>query len=437
MESRITRLALAAVVVTAALAVGVERLTRVTPEKTYAFTAEIQANTALDLDPKGAIPLREARPEDFDVTWSTEGGGSLKILPDSATRIWAITLISPGWDDAVGWAFSHLEEIQASDANSVAPTEKTPFAAVLTNEGNLAVIQIHRRDEESAWLQWRVEKAVVPGYSPVQIVTLQNVDRTGGASQPHAIDLDTGVTVAIPSEVLRMPAEEWMQWLEDRGVDAIARMSDEGDGLVSVGLCFWTWMPSEWAGTSPVDLRGEMERASYQPRRSLLFQPERYQHVFPFRTREGAIGMLQILAVDTANQTIQLRYRLLQEEAGNSEGDADSESQRHSQSVRTLMRFGLIACIYADRHDGKYPTSVDDLKDLAKEEELDFAWILSNIEYVGAGKSAYDPNPERTVLAYDRTLLQGGKGTYVVFRDDHAEFVEPERFSEYGLPGGR
>jgi len=434
MHSRITKPAIAAVVLLAALAVGVERLTRVASDKTYAYSAEIRTNMALDLDPAGAIPLREAQSEDFDVTWSNESGGSLKILPGASTRIWAIGLIDPGWDDVVGWAISHLAEIQASTATSIAPTQKTPFVAVLTSDGNLAVVQIHRRDAEMAWLDWRVEKAVSPGYGPVQIVTLQSVDREGGASQPCAIDLDTGRTVAIPAEVLRMPAEEWMGWLEENGIDAIARMSDEGDGLVGAGLCFWTWMASEWAGANPVNLREEMTRASYQPRRPLLFQRNRYQHVFPFKTREGGIGMLQILAVDTARQTIQFRYRLLQDEAGDTPVDNDLESERHAQSVRRLMRFGLLACIYADHHDGKYPASIEELKDLAQREQQDFQWILDNVEYVGAGKSAYDPNASSTALAYDKVLIQEGKGTYAVFRDSHAEFVEPNRLAAVGLP---
>lgn len=434
MHSRITKPTIAAVVVIAALAVGVERLTRVTPDKTYAFNAEIRTNMALDLDPNGAIPLRDARPEDFDVTWSTENGGSLKILPGSSNRIWAITLINPGWDDVTGWAFSHLVEIQASTATAVAPTEKTPFAAVLTSDGNLAVVQIHRRDKETAWLQWRVEKAVGPGYGPTQVVTLWNVDRGGNASQPCAIDLDTGRTLAIPPQMLRMPAEGWMGWLEENGVDAIARMSDEGDGLVGVGLCFWTWMASEWADTSPVDLREQMNRASYQPRRPVLFRPDSYQSVFPFKTREGGIGMLQLVAVDTVKQTVQFRYRLLQDQAGDTPGDNDAESQRHADSVRKLMRFGLLACIYADHHDGKYPASIDELKDLAEKEQQDFQWIQENVEYVGTGRSAYDPNAGSTVLAYDKVLIQEGKGTYAVFRDSHAEFIEPDRLAAHGLP---
>ena len=437
MHSKLTKPAIAAVVVVAALAVGVERLTRVTHEKTYAFNAEIRTNMALDLDPTGAIPLRDARPEDFDVTWSTENGGSLKILPGSSNRIWAITLINPGWDDVVGWAFSHLSEIQTSTAAGVSPTEKTPFAAVLTSDGNLAVVQIHRRDEETAWLNWRAEKAVTPGYGPVQIVTLWNVDRGGDLSQPSAIDLDTGRTVAIPSQVLRVPAEEWMKWLEENGVDAIARMSDEGDGLVGVGLYFWTWMASEWAAANPVDLREDMNRASYQPRRPLLFRPDSYQSVFPFKTREGGIGMLQMLAVDTAGQTVQFRYRMLHDEVGDAPADSDPQSQRHAESVRRLMRFGLLACIYADHHDGNYPASLEQLKDLAEKEQQDFQWIVENVEYLGAGKTIHDPDPGSTVLAYDKTILQEGKGTYAVFRDGHAEFIEPDRLGQYGLPAGR
>jgi len=47
-----------------------------------AFVADIQAGMALDLDPKAAVPLRDAQPGDFDVIWDTESGGSLKVAPD-------------------------------------------------------------------------------------------------------------------------------------------------------------------------------------------------------------------------------------------------------------------------------------------------------------------------------------------------------------------
>ncbi len=435
MDSKVAKSAIAAALLIAAIAVGVETLTRTRADKIYAFNAEIRANTALDLDPKGVIPLRETRPEDFDVTWSTENGGSLKILPGSLARIWAVTLIKPEWDGAVWWAYSHLEEIKGSTATSVVPTEKNPFAVVLTSEGNLAVIQVNRRDEGLAWLNWRVEKAISPGYSPIQIVTLQSIDEKNTTAQPCAIDLDTGRTLAIPAQVLHLPANDLLAWLEQNGVDAIARMSDEGDGLVGVGLFFWTWMPSGWADTDPVELREEMARATYQPRRPLLFQEDRYQHVFPFKTREGAIGMLQMLAVDKAKRTVQFRYLTLQEDGtGNIKAQADSESQQLAESVKRLMRFGLMAWKYAEEHDWRYPAAVEELKDYAKRFDQDFQWILDNVAYVGAGKLGQDPGD--TLIAYDKTLLAKGRGTNAVFRDGHAAFIEPKRLSQYGIPGG-
>jgi hypothetical protein len=433
MNSKVVKLAVAAVVVAGALAIGVETFRPGQTKKAYAFNAEIQANMALDLDPKAAVPIRDVQPGDFDVTWDSAGGGALKVMPGSSARIWRITLIEPGWDDAIEWSFSHLAEIRESTATSVVPTDKTPFAAVLTGEGNLAVIEINRRNENRAWLSWHVEKAISPGYSPVEVVTLQAIDEKGAGTQACAFDFDTGRVVEIPTAALHLPAEDLLAWLEQNGVDAIARMSEEGDGLVGVGLIFWTWMPSEWADTDPVELRQEMTRATSAPRRPLLFQEDRYQHVFPFKTREGAIGMLQMLAVDKAKRTVQFRYRMLLEEGGGTPLENDAESQRLAESVDRLMRFGLMAWKYAEEHDWHYPETIDELPAYAKMFDQDFQWILDNVGYVGAGRVGSDP-PD-TLIAYDKTLLARGKGTNGVFRDGHAEFLPPNRLEQYGLAG--
>ena len=401
-------------------------------ESRSAYIAEIQADKPLDLDPKAAAPLRDVQPGDFDVIWDTEGGGALKVAPGSSARLWAILLFEPGWNDAIEWAYSHLAEIKGSTATCVVPTEKTPFAAVLTGEGNLAVVEINCRSENGALLRWRVEKAVSPGYSPVQIVTLQSIDERSAVAQPAAIDFDTGKIVEIPPQVLRMPTGEWMEWLEQNGVDAIARMSDEGDGLVGVGLVFQSWMASSWAGTDPVHLLRTMPHASYQPRHPLLFREDSYQSVAPFKTREGAIGMLQLLAVDKAKRTVQFRYRMLLEEGGETKPENDAESQRLAESVERLMQFGSMAWMYAQEHDWRFPDTIDELPAYAKRFDQDFQWVVDNVGYVGAGKLGQDPGD--TLIAYDKTLLAKGKGTHAVFRDGHASFIEPKRLSQYGIP---
>ncbi len=434
MNSRIARLAVAAVVVVAALAVGVERLTRTKPNKVQAFSAQIRTDMALDLDPAAALPLRTTRPEDFDVTWSSEDGGSLQILPGSSLRILACPYIDPEWDSVISWAYSHLDELQESTTTRIAATKREPFVVVLTSEGNLAVIDVAGHKENHAWLRWRIEEAVSPGYSPIQTLTLRIVDPQGNTAEDGAVDLDTGRILSIPANVLGMPPAEMLGWLERNGIDAIARKTDEGYGLVGIGLVFWTWSPGSWAGTGAVDLREEMASASFQPRRPLLYQEDRYPFVFPFKTREGGIGMLQILAADASTQTIQFRWRMVTDDATSTvdtTAEDDLESQRLAQSVKRLMRFGQMAWIYAQEHDWKYAARIDELKDYAARCDQDFQWILDNVAYVGAGRVADDP-PE-TLIAYDKTLLAIGKGTYGVFRDGHAEFIEPKRLSQYGL----
>lgn len=432
MNRRITKLVVAAMIIAGALAVGVETLRPNKPNEVYAFRAQIQANTALDLDPKAAIPLRQPQPEDFDVTWDGENGGTLRIMAGPSLRILGCRYIDPEWDGVISWAYANLEELRNSTATAVTPTPKTPFAAVLTSEGNLAVIQIGGHNETRAWLYWRVEKTVLPGYSPVQVITLHGVDQEGTTVQECAIDFDSGKIVGIPPQVLRMPAEGLMAWLEQNGVDAIARMSEEGDGLVGVGLVFGTWMSAEWAGTNPLELRQEMARNTYQPREPMLFRDNEYQPAFPLKTREGAIGMLQILAVDTSRQTVQFRYRMLQEEGGDGEIDNDPQSQRLAESVQRLMHFGRSVLVYANHHEDKLPLTFGQMKDYVDSEQ-DYQWIVANVEYLGAGITTVESGS--FLLAYDRTLFEKGKGTHVLFLDCHVEFLPPNLLQKYGITG--
>ena len=382
MNSRIARLAVAAVVVVAALAVGVERLTRDKPNTIQAFSARIQANMALDLDPEAALPLREAQPEDFDVTWSSEDGGSLQILPGSSVRILACPYIDPEWDGAVSWSYGKLADLKESTVTRVVPTKREPFVAVLTSEGNLAVIKIGGRKETQAWLSWRVERPVAPGYGPIQILTLRIVDPQGANAEDGAVDLDTGRVLSIPADVLSMPAADMLAWLEQNGIDAIAKKTEEGYGLTGVGLLFWTWSPGSWAGDDALEVRQDMARASFQPRRPLLYQEGQYQYVFPFKTREGGIGMLQMLAVNAAKQTIQFRCKRVQEDpiaTNDTTLEEDLGSQRLAESLKKLMRFGLMAWKYAEEHDWRYPDSLEQLPDYAERCGQDFQWILDNV----------------------------------------------------------
>jgi prepilin-type processing-associated H-X9-DG protein len=435
MNGKIMKLAVAAVVVAGALAIGVETLRPRKTNQAHAFSAEIRTNMALDLDPKAAIPLRQAQPEDFDVTWDGENGGTLRIMPGSSLRLSTPSWTQPEWDDVVDWAHARLAEIGESTATSISARQGR-FAAILTSEGNLAIVQIGDYDESKARLQWQVESTALPGYSPVQVVTLACVDPDRPSAQPCAIDFDTGRTMAIPTQALGLPAERFLGWLEQNGVDAIARISDEGGCLAGVGLITQTWEAGLWAAVPALGVRDAVTRLSYQSRDPMRFREGQYQHVHPFKTREGGIGVLQMCGVDRARQTVEFRYRMVLEDAPagtETEGQADAESLQLARSGEWMNRLGRSLLIYGSENEDRLPPSLEEMRTYADSKEQ-YQWLVANVEYVGAGL-LFQQSPS-LVLAYDKTLLAQGKGTHVLFLDTHIDFVEPGGFAEYGLSGG-
>ena len=105
------------------------------------------------------------------------------------------------------------------------------------------------------------------------------------------------------------------------------------------------------------------------------------------------------------------------------------ELAKRVASAKILNEVGKAMLIYANDHDDKYPDSLTDLQEYAKDEEL--KWATENIGYLAKGKTAAEP-PE-TVIAYDKTLLAKGQGTNVLFGDSHVSFEKPQTLKELGV----
>jgi len=433
MNSKIAKLAVAAVVLVAALAVGVERLTRTEPDKTHAFSAEIQANTALDLDPKGAIPLRKPQPGDFDVIWDGENGGTLRIVPGSSVRLWTPSGRQPRPGAAVLWARFTLAETPDSTATSVSANESR-VAAILTSEGNLAVVQIGDHDESKARLQWQVEAPTLPGYGPAQVVTLACADPEESSAQPCAIDFDTGQTSAIPANVLNSAPEAFLDWLQQNGIDAIARMTDDSGSLVGAGLVVQDLDSGYWVMAHPLLIRHSIAGIAYESRDPIRYREGQFQRVHPFKTREGGIGILQMRDMDRGEQTVQFRYKMLQDGSAiaiEGAGEKDAELTPIYQSAEYLCDLGRDVLIYAGEHEDRFPQSLEEMRDRVNDDAY-YQWMIRDVAYLGAGVTTDDRFS--LVIAYDRALLALGKGTNVLFLDSHIEFVEAERLASLGLP---
>jgi len=105
------------------------------------------------------------------------------------------------------------------------------------------------------------------------------------------------------------------------------------------------------------------------------------------------------------------------------------EIQKRVESAKKLSDLGRALLIYANDHEDKYPDSLQQLKEYLKEDQL--KWALANVNYFGKAKTI--AVPPSTPIAYDRTLLQEGKGTNVLYNDGHVEFVKPEDLKKLGI----
>jgi hypothetical protein len=103
--------------------------------------------------------------------------------------------------------------------------------------------------------------------------------------------------------------------------------------------------------------------------------------------------------------------------------------RRSKKSAEILMRIGRAMLIYANDHEGKYPDTLDGLKEHLRADEL--AWAKGRIEYLGAGKTTAD-GPE-VATAYDAELQTEGKGTNLLFNDCHVEFADPDTLKRWNI----
>lgn len=105
---------------------------------------------------------------------------------------------------------------------------------------------------------------------------------------------------------------------------------------------------------------------------------------------------------------------------------------RRQVSARRLRDLSRMLVTYAKDHEGAFPETLSAVHEYDVEGHLD--WLIEHSEYIGRGKSLQDSLT--TALAYDRSLLQDGKGTNVLFLDTHTEYVKPDRLRALGiLPG--
>jgi prepilin-type processing-associated H-X9-DG protein len=109
--------------------------------------------------------------------------------------------------------------------------------------------------------------------------------------------------------------------------------------------------------------------------------------------------------------------------------DAEEELREVIESGEKLKGLGKALSIYAnDDEEGRFPDALEQLLEGDYVSDKDLEWLVENVEYMGKGKTAADAHD--SPIAYDKTYLQWGKGTNILYLDGHVAFRSMEELEK-------
>lgn len=276
------------------------------------FEVQLHDNTVLDLDSGEILALKEEWPDRFDVAWDNDGGGVLMKKAGSGVRF--LALPSGGkqrWNDAICMARSDIDILRNSNTRGIWAS-RGKFAAVLTNEGNLAVIQIGEYDAEQGTIYGWVEKipAWVRSFGPV----MERVINDNGEEKHWLIDFETGRLFS-PSTETRSE-EVFLRWIAENRIDAMGETRTSSPGLYGFDMEAIPIAAKTWETISPKGLADALSIAK-SGIRTVMSAMGKLPVTYIFKTREGGMGVVQILEMQYKKKPryFRIRYKMLKEQA--------------------------------------------------------------------------------------------------------------------------
>lgn len=235
------------------------------------------------------------------------------------------------------------------------------------------------------------------------------------------IDFDNDKLYSPPSDFHSLAREQQEAWKRENSIDACATVSEGAEGLWGEEMVIIPLADVEFDRMTPASFRDFLKQAT-PGTPAVMTAIGQLPKTYLFKTREGGMGLLQILEIQRKRSPhyIKIRYKMVPRTV---EADVKITSNKNLQDL------GKALLIYANDHEDKYPDSLHRLTDYLNVEEL--TWILANIEYLAHGKQLAS-RPD-TIIAYDKKLLAKGKGTNVLYNDFHVGFEKVEKLKKLGI----
>ncbi len=151
-----------------------------------------------------------------------------------------------------------------------------------------------------------------PGFGPTVEIT---VNDAVSVKKDSLIDFDTGRLFSLPdpNDWVKRTPEEAVQWLTETGLDASGASRDTVKGLMCEDMVFASMNNSYWDNVKPDSLAAnDLWKIGKPGRPAHMTGKGQLPATYIFKTREGGIGVLQILGFVENPNGIKIRYKMLQ-----------------------------------------------------------------------------------------------------------------------------
>ena len=136
----------------------------------------------------------------------------------------------------------------------------------------------------------------------------------GKTLETVCLDFDTGQILNLPKNLtIERTFLAWSRWFLDTGADAYAENRKSGPVLWGEGCVFATEPDESWNSLDATNTFKDATNAAFMMEAEM--KRSEFPKTFLFKTRQNGIGLLQLTGITADKRALQLRYKLVKNEA--------------------------------------------------------------------------------------------------------------------------
>ncbi|NQT11896.1 MAG: PEGA domain-containing protein [Planctomycetes bacterium] len=176
-----------------------------------------------------------------------------------------------------------------------------------------AAAKLFSEKADRLWQSFQEERGTLAVDKPLSFGPV--VERVVNDDDPKLgdflIDFDTGQVLSPPVEQMKRAQQALEQWIVEAGVDAVGETKTSVRGLMGVDMIAIPISSNRWDRISPNDVAEAVDLGT--PGRPIPISGKgELPATFIFQTREGGMGVLQILDFVEKPRGVKIRYKLVE-----------------------------------------------------------------------------------------------------------------------------